>query len=74
MCNTRLSGKHRFFDIVIIHSVKYNIILVVSPPDMLPGRGILMKFDDVEINNCKQLFPIITNMPDIDNIFCLLVK
>ena len=32
-----------------------DIISVVSPPDMLPGRGILMKFDDVEINNCKQL-------------------
>ena len=32
-----------------------DIISVVSPPDMLTGKGILMKFDDVEINNCKQL-------------------
>ena len=33
-----------------------DIISVVSPPYMLPGRGILMKFDDVKINNYKQLF------------------
>ena len=24
-----------------------DVISMVSPPDMLPGRGILMKFDDV---------------------------